>query len=59
MGIFSDLSEKIKADREAGRDVPPVVEELFLLIADSLDPQEKKAEEPAPAPQAASEPAAQ
>ncbi|NTG09261.1 hypothetical protein [Rhizobium rhizogenes] len=46
MGIFASLSEKIAADREAGRDVPPVIEELFLLIADSLDPQEKKDEEP-------------
>lgn len=52
MAIYADISAKIAADREGGRDVPPVMAEYFLLIAESLDPQEKKAEEPAPAPAA-------
>lgn len=47
MAIYSDIQAKIVADREAGRDVPLVIEEYFLMIAESLDPQKKK-DDPTP-----------
>ncbi len=50
MGIYADLQAKISADREAGRDVPPVIEEIAMMIANSLDPQKESEKEPDPAP---------
>jgi hypothetical protein len=50
MAIYSDIQTKIKADREAGRDVPTVIEEYFLMIAESLDPQKKEEETKSPPP---------
>lgn len=48
MSLRDDVLAKVTADREAGRDVPPVIEELFLLLADHLDPQPKpEPEQPA------------
>ena len=55
MGLYADLQAKILADREAGRDIPPVIEELALMIANSFDPQK----EPDDAPEFEPEPASQ
>lgn len=49
MGVYADLQAKISADREAGRDVPPVIEEIAMMLANSVDPQ--KEPDPAPAPE--------
>ncbi|AVA22472.1 hypothetical protein [Rhizobium sp. NXC24] len=45
MALRDDLTEKITAAREAGRDVPLVIEELLLFVADAIDPPK---DEPAP-----------
>ncbi len=46
MGIFADLQAKISVGREAGRDIPPVIEELLLLIADVIEPQQMQEPQP-------------
>ena len=40
MSLKDELSSKIAADREAGRDIPAVIEEMFLMIVDFLEPEE-------------------
>lgn len=56
MAMLDTLNEKVAAAREAGRDVPPVLEELFQLIAAEFDksatPAPAKAATPALAPSA-------
>lgn len=37
MSLTSELNKKIAADREAGRDISPVIEELLLMIAEKVD----------------------
>jgi hypothetical protein len=39
MTLFADISAKIAADREAGRDVPTILEEYLMMIAAAIDPQ--------------------
>ncbi len=40
MSLKDELSAKIAADREAGRDIPAVIEEMFLMVVDFLEPEE-------------------
>lgn len=47
MSLTNELQKKIEADRKAGRDISPVIEELLLLIAEKVD---KPTAEKAPAP---------
>ncbi|WP_168575354.1 hypothetical protein [Rhizobium ruizarguesonis] len=37
MSLTSELNKKIEADRKAGRDISPVIEELILMIAEKVD----------------------
>lgn len=48
MSLKDNLHSKIAADREAGREIPPVIEELFLMLVDFLEPGELQS---TPAPQ--------
>lgn len=50
MALFADMEAKIAADREAGRDVPTILEEYLMMIANAVDPQpeEKPAEDLSP-----------
>ena len=48
MGLRDELSKVVATAREAGRDVPTVLEELFIFLADAIDPPK---DEPAPQPQ--------
>ncbi|WP_017960000.1 hypothetical protein [Rhizobium leguminosarum] len=44
MSLMNELQKKIAADRKAGRDISPVIEELLLLIAEKVEqPAAKKA----------------
>lgn len=54
MAIYDELTTKVAEAREAGRDVPPVIEELLLFIAGAIDPASVPAPKPAadPAPTA-------
>ena len=45
MSLKDELSSKIAADREAGRDIPVVIEEMFLKIVDFLEPAETSSDE--------------
>lgn len=47
MSLKDELHKKIAADREAGRDISPVIEELFLMIADKVEPPAAKKAAPA------------
>ncbi|WP_164986560.1 hypothetical protein [Rhizobium leguminosarum] len=42
MSLKDDLHKKIAADREAGRDISPVIEELLLMIAEKVEPPAAK-----------------
>ncbi|WP_165503898.1 hypothetical protein [Rhizobium leguminosarum] len=46
MSLKSAIEKKIAADREAGREIPVVIEELILMITDKVD---KPAAQKAPA----------
>jgi len=48
MSLKDELLSKIAADREAGRDIPVVIEEMFLKIVDFLEPEEKASEDAPP-----------
>ncbi|MBY3332523.1 hypothetical protein HFN98_18100 [Rhizobium laguerreae] len=37
MSLKNEIAKKIAADREAGRDISTVVEELFLMIAEKVE----------------------
>lgn len=37
MSLKDELQKKIAADREAGREISPVIEELVLMIAEKVD----------------------
>lgn len=54
MSLSKDFKSSVKAARKAGRDVPTVIEELFQMLVDTIDPPEKVQEE-APAPDAKDE----
>ncbi|MGO6887342.1 hypothetical protein [Rhizobium johnstonii] len=44
MSLMNELHKKIAADRKAGRDISPVIEELLLMIAEKVEqPAAKKA----------------
>ncbi|MGO7979564.1 hypothetical protein ACC691_16810 [Rhizobium johnstonii] len=44
MSLMNELHKKIAADRESGRDISPVIEELILMVAEKVDqPAAKKA----------------
>ncbi|MGO7157026.1 hypothetical protein [Rhizobium leguminosarum] len=47
MSLMNELHKKIAADREAGRDISPVIEELLLMIAEKVEPQAAKKAAPA------------
>ncbi|MBA5802144.1 hypothetical protein [Rhizobium changzhiense] len=47
MSLKNEIARKIAADREAGRDIPPVIEELLLMIAEKVEPQAAKKAAPA------------
>ncbi|MGO7438899.1 MULTISPECIES: hypothetical protein [Rhizobium] len=47
MSLKDDLHKKIAADREAGRDISPVIEELILMIAEKVEPPAAKKAAPA------------
>ena len=42
MSLKSEIEKKIEADREAGREIPVVIEELILLIAEKVEPEPVK-----------------
>ncbi|MEF0939628.1 hypothetical protein [Rhizobium sp. BR 362] len=64
MGVVQALKSAVAEARSLGRDVPPVIEELLHLIAETIDPPapdavvEETKPEAAEEPQPASEPAA-
>lgn len=37
MSLKDEVQKKIAADREAGREISPVIEELFLMIAAKVE----------------------
>jgi hypothetical protein len=37
MSLKNEVQKKIAVDREAGRDIPPVIEELLLMISEKVD----------------------
>ncbi|MBY3361242.1 hypothetical protein [Rhizobium laguerreae] len=37
MSLMNELHKKIAADRKAGRDISPVIEELILMVAEKVD----------------------
>lgn len=44
MSLTNELQKKIAADRQAGRDISPVIEELILMIAEKVEqPAARKA----------------
>ncbi|MBY2993778.1 hypothetical protein HF263_03970 [Rhizobium leguminosarum] len=47
MSLMNELHKKIAADREAGRDISPVIEELLLMIAEKVEPPAARKAAPA------------
>ncbi|MDV4183267.1 hypothetical protein R1521_32725 [Rhizobium brockwellii] len=42
MSLTNELQKKIAADRQAGRDISPVIEELILMVAEKVEPPAAK-----------------
>ncbi|MEH7837219.1 hypothetical protein V7796_15990 [Rhizobium laguerreae] len=47
MSLMNELHKKIAADRKAGRDISPVIEELLLMIAEKVEQPAAKRAAPA------------